>query len=389
MNKEIILEKINQFTCDILKDESGEYWARSPFLEKDINLGSQVNLDDISKMRYYQINQVRLHLEAFLKGKMRHACVMPTGAGKTMTARFIMTWQKIRDFLGVANGSDLRVLYVGGHRLLKQAIDTFEGIENLQLTTTTPGKTIDDRLQFDLVIYDEGHHEAMETWQNNLPHVSNKPIIYLTATPDRADKMMMKIQEEVKAIDRKTLEDQGLLAKMRVYSIMDSNLTSKERTVLIKEYVLKFKNELDKTLITVRTHFEAKALFRMLLDEDPTLRMGLCVDVTPQEVNQIISRLENDEIDFIINCNKLNEGVDIKGLTDVILGRQFGSAAELNQNVGRGIRPKTKGENIGKIHQFINPLKKSLDASKDVGGVPESHWLREFSHGNWREGQMA
>lgn len=387
MTMELIRKGKTEDCVNIYKKD-GIFYAKNDFLDEPIDLGENINLDEVSMMRDYQVKQVHLHLEQFLAGKSRHACVMPTGAGKTMTARFLVSWGKMQKHLGVKPGENIRVLFVGGHRLLTQAKKTFEGLNNVDLLLSTPGREIPKDFNFHIAIYDEGHHEATDTWQDNLPTISNRPMVYLTATPERGDDVMIKVNVEVKAVNRIELENRGLLAKMRVYSILDPGLKANSRVDLLVEYIRQYDKEMGKVLVTVKTHKEAKLLYQRMQDE-LGLRVGLCVDVTKDEVDNIIHQLESGEIDYIVNCNKLNEGVDISGLTDVILGRQFRSAAELNQNVGRGIRPKSEGDNIGKIHQFINPIKKSLDACVDVGGVPESHWLRDFKDGAWRQGRMA
>lgn len=364
-----------------LKD--GVYYAKNEFVEDYVRLGRDVNVEEISTSRDYQVTTVRETVDYISKKFMRLAVVLATGAGKTWTTRQLLCFPELREVLGIKD-RPLKVLFVAGKsRLLKQGRNTFEGLEGTEvffLSAFARGVP-PEAMDFDIAVYDEGQHEAMTSWQTNLPDIGSKPIIYLTATPDRPDGRLLKVDKEVNTISRKELEDRGLLARPGVYSILDPGLKSSERVNLILEYFMEYEEEFGKTLITVSQQKEARRIHEHLISMD--VKSGLVVGVTETEVDNLIEQLESGELDVLVNCNKLNEGVDIKGLTDLIAGRQFGSSVDQNQNIGRVVRPDDRA----RVHQFINPNKKSLNAL-DVVGKAEFHILREFRGNSWRECEM-
>ena len=99
------------------------------------------------------------------------------------------------------------------------------------------------------------------------------------------------------------------------------------------------------------------------------------------ELNDILDAFSRGEVQFILNCNKINEGVDVKGCTDVYLGRQFGSYPQLNQVIGRAARPDSECN----VWELVNPIHgKNLDTTVVVG-TPAVHRLLSKRHGEWKE----
>jgi len=101
-------------------------------------------------------------------------------------------------------------------------------------------------------------------------------------------------------------------------------------------------------------------------------------------LNILLDQFSEGAVQFIVNCNKINEGVDVKGCTDVLLGRQFGSYAQLNQVIGRAARPDSPCN----VWELINPLSaRNLDTTVVVG-TPEFHRLVGKEGGQWVERQF-
>jgi len=100
---------------------------------------------------------------------------------------------------------------------------------------------------------------------------------------------------------------------------------------------------------------------------------------TERFVNLTLDKFSRGEIQFIVNCNKINEGVDVKGCTDVFCGRQYGSYPQLNQVIGRAARP----DSACNVWELINPLNgNNLDTTVIVG-TPEMHRLLFQRKGEW------
>jgi superfamily II DNA or RNA helicase len=100
-----------------------------------------------------------------------------------------------------------------------------------------------------------------------------------------------------------------------------------------------------------------------------------------REVDEILDGFSEGKVQFIVNCNKINEGVDVKGCTDVYLGRSYGSYPQLNQVIGRASRP----DSDCRVWELVNPLSgRNLDTTVVVG-TPERHRLISKKRGEWVE----
>jgi len=364
--------------------QDGNFFAKNGFLEEYVPLGTEVNVEEVSSSRDYQVTTVVEAVDHLRDGFTRLAIVLATGAGKTWTTRQLLSFPALRKELGVTD-RPLKVLFVAGKkRLLQQAQDTFGDLPDTELhflsalARGVPKEAVD----FDVAIYDEGQHEAMASWNANLRDIGRKPIIYLTATPDRADGRLLKVDKEINTISRESLEDRGLLSRVGVFSLLDANLTKDERSDFLLEYFEEYQEEFGQTLITVQTQNEARKIHSYLTSIQ--VASGLVVSVTDAQVQNLLEQFERKELKVLVNCNKLNEGIDVKGLTDIILGRQFSSEGDLNQNVGRVVRPDSEA----RVHQFINPGKKTLD-TMDIVGRADFHILRDRRSGDWREVNMS
>lgn len=83
------------------------------------------------------------------------------------------------------------------------------------------GITSPDFSSCDLIIVDEGHHVLADTWWQSVNDFKG-PIWVFTATPwsgdaERDEKFRSFVEDQIFVIDRKTLEEQGHLAKGKVY----------------------------------------------------------------------------------------------------------------------------------------------------------------------------
>ena len=106
---------------------------------------------------------------------------------------------------------------------------------------------------------------------------------------------------------------------------------------------------------------------------------------TDREVDNLLNAFSRGEVQFLVNCNKINEGVDTKGCSTVVLGRQFGSYPQLNQVIGRAARPDSDCN----VWELINPLSgRNLDTTVVVG-TPERHRLIATVKGEYVESEFS
>lgn len=328
--------------------------------------------------RWFQVAALHAVEQALENGLRRILVEHPTGAGKTITSGLIFSSERVRRALGVMNGRPLRLLFIAHkHRLLTQAERTYADASNVHFIPQSAFSEIPEGTEWDVALLDEAHHEAMVTIQYRLETLGNKPIIGLTATPDRADGCLIKFEEIVNPISREQAVEEGYLAPTYLNSILDAADTNKlpVTQMILDEYGHQF----GQTMMFFRTKKEVRAMTAWL--QRKGYKAIAILEQHDTEVDQVLDDFSNGHFQFVLNCNKINEGVDVKGCTDVFLGRNFGSYPQLSQVIGRAARP----DSICQVWELINPLSgRNLDTTVVVG-TPEQHRLLSRKGGKWTE----
>lgn len=345
------------------------------------NVDSSKYLDEIEyfgtkEMRWYQIAARNQAISALERGIMRILIVLPTGAGKTVTIASSLSDTRVRKVLGIVGDRKLVVLFAAHkHRLLTQAEKTFADSNNVELIPFSIFSEIPKDLVWDITVNDESQHEACASFQYHLEKLGNKPVIGLTATPDRADGMVIKFQEIIEPISREEAVEQGYLAPTFINSIVDAPALHKGQVT--KMVIDNFGSEFGQTMMFFRTKKEVAEITQYLTDKG--YKAVAILNQSEKELDKILDQFSNGEHQFIVNCNKINEGVDVKGCTDVYLGRAYGSYPQLNQVIGRAARPDSPCI----VWELINPLSgRNLDTTVVVG-TPERHRLISKKRGSW------
>lgn len=332
--------------------------------------------------RWYQVaatHGVEAALEEDPKGRI--LVVQPTGSGKTLTSGLIFTSARVRKALKVPKNRKLRLLFIAHkHRLLSQAEQVYADAMDVEFIeqscfSAIPQEVINQGV--DVVCLDEAHHEAMSTIQYQLEILGNWPIIGLTATPDRADGCLIKFDHIIEPISREQAVKEGWLAPTNIHTFVD--VPSKNKVDVLTDIFENFSHQMGQAMVFLKTKAEVAAI--------ETLLKGLGYEAqailsqTNRQVDHLLNEFSDGNIQFIINCNKINEGVDVLGCTDVILGRQYGSYPQLNQVIGRAARP----DSACNVWELINPLSgRNLDTTVVVG-TPEYHRLVSKEGGKWVE----
>lgn len=335
-------------------------------------------------LRWYQIAARNEAVQAINDGHTRILIVLPTGAGKTLTIAASMSFGAMRKALGVTGNRPLRVMFVAHkHRLLSQAESTFVADSNVELLTQSMFSPLTEeqiKAGWDVCILDEAHHEACSSFQYQLESLGNKVVIGLTATPDRADGSVIKFESIINPISREDAVDQGYLAPTHVHTFVD--IQSKDKINVLTDIFNDYSHQMGQTMVFVKTKNEVRIIVSVIEGLGYTA-VGI-LGQTERELNTILDTFSNGNIQFIVNCNKINEGVDVKGCTDVVLGRQFGSYPQLNQVIGRSSRPDSESN----VWELINPLSGTNLDTTVVVGTPISHRLVSKEAGKWVERQF-
>lgn len=333
------------------------------------------------ELRWFQVaarNAVVIHLNNGVKRILIH---QPTGSGKTITIAATMSYPDVRHALGVLDDRPLRVLFIAHRdRLLTQAEQTFTEDSNVQLILQSAFSDVAPSVisnGWDVCVIDECHHEAMASIQYHLELLGDRPIIGLTATPDRPDGLVIKFEEFVAPISREQAVEEGWLAETDLYSFVD--VPSADKTPVLKEMFNTYAEMMGQTMVFVKTRKEVAALTEYLIEKGYDA-VGL-LGQTDKELNTILDEFSAGHHQFIINCGRIGEGVDVKGCSSVVLGRQLGSYVLLNQIIGRASRPDSDCQ----VFELINPLSgRNLDTTVVVG-TPRVHKLIYKRRGAWAE----
>ena len=327
--------------------------------------------------------------------------VSPTGTGKTIIARKFIASDRLREvLLKDKTRTTLRIIYKCHiERLLTQArrrfdptIVTESTIENwakqdnndptaiestfkVEICYQMYANKIDDNLDIDLIIYDECHHEACNTIQEFLSTAGKFPSLGMTATPDRNDNCLIKFDYMIEPITRTQAVDQGYICQTDINTIVDTS--SKNKVKLLKEILFNFSHEMKQTMVFVRTKAEIREVVDYINNELGLLARG-CDD--SDDVDMLLDDFGAGEYQFIVSCMKLSEGIDVQGVTDVVIARNVGSNIILNQIIGRAARTDTRE---CRVWEFVNALSSDNLDTTEIVGIPKSHRLISKSNGQF------
>ncbi|MFS0862050.1 DEAD/DEAH box helicase family protein [Fredinandcohnia sp. 179-A 10B2 NHS] len=318
--------------------------------------------------RFAQIEALQ-ELEKTLEEDYSSALVvMATGLGKTYLAGFFARHFK-------------RVLFIA-HReeILYQAQASFLNIQPNSTSGIYNGKSKDGKAdfvfasiftlsmkhhlevfqpnEFDLIIVDEFHHAAANTYQRVLDYFRPKFLLGITATPDRNDnKDVYAICDGNVAYRIDFLEaiQRSWLAPFKYYGVYDDtdysqirwlgNKYSEEELLQVQlreemaEKILgawqKYKQT--KTLVFCSSIKQAEFLSHYF-----NLKGFRTIGLHSQQQNvsrkQAIRMLETGELDAIFTVDLFNEGVDIPSVDTILFVRPTESLTVFTQQIGRGLR---------------------------------------------------
>ncbi|WP_100372088.1 DEAD/DEAH box helicase family protein [Bacillus sp. FJAT-45037] len=300
--------------------------------------------------------------------------VMATGLGKTYLSAFFARRFK-------------RVLFIA-HReeILYQAKKTFEHVMPNRTYGVFNGKqkerdadfvfasifSMANRKQveefehdgFDLIIVDEFHHAAANSYQHVLDYFSYSFLLGLTATPDRMDgKDVYAICDGNVAykIDFLTAIERGWLSLFRYHGVYDEVDYSKvtwlgkryDEAELLDQQLRDdvFENiyrawisyKQSRTLVFCSSIKQANFLAQSFKNREISC-ISLHSQSSPNDRKQAIAMLESGQIEMILTVDLFNEGVDIPTVDTLLFVRPTESLSVFIQQIGRGLRLSSEKE---------------------------------------------
>lgn len=299
---------------------------------------------------------------------IKSVCVVsPTGSGKTaLTAQMIANSQ--------AKG--MRALFIVHRReLINQSISAFDnaGVQfgviaaNFQPAKAFPVQiasiqTLARRLsqykEPNLVVWDETHHLAAQSWASVFRTYPDAYHVGLTATPERMDGRGLReyYQAIVQGPSVEWLIDNKFLADYRIFA--PSTINTDNMHIRMGDYITSVAQAaVDKPTITgcAIQHYKkhcmgARAVaFCVSIQHSEHVAQQFCaagipachIDGTTPTIQRDydIGRFQDGQIKVLCNVDLFGEGFDLPSLEATIMLRPTASVAIYLQQVGRALRP--------------------------------------------------
>jgi superfamily II DNA or RNA helicase len=302
--------------------------------------------------------------------------VAPTGAGKTimmsaLIGRRFKDGKKIlvmqhRDELVNQNKSKFeRINPYITTSIVNGAVKCWDGDAVFSMVQTiSRDRNLRDRVVFDMIVIDESHHAAADTYKKVINAVKkdnpNVEIVGFTATPNRGDgKGLRSVFSNCShQIEITTLIREGFLVAPRTYVIdcgvkdqldkvtrrgndfdMDEVEAIMNRKVINQKVVEEWLNHAEdrKTVVFCSTVTHAEDLLEEFLYED--INAGIVTGDTPkQERAKILHDLAHGDVQVVVNVAVLTEGFDAPPVSCVVLTRPCSQKGTMVQMIGRGLR---------------------------------------------------
>ena len=340
-------------------------------------------LDMISDLpytpRYYQTNAVSIANDYLSVGFRRLLIVSPTGSGKTLISLMLSLSKDILKTLNIDTNKKTRVLFIAGqNEFLDQATELFLPYkEKVEFITQSAFSSIPESViekGWDITFIDEAHHEAMYSIQKLLDSIKDVPVFGLTATPDRGDGKLLKFERMIQTLTKDVAIREKVISTPKINTIIE--VEGANKLALAKDIVDLYYKEMGQTFFYFRTQKECREFHHYCLEKGIK---SFCLE-QKDKFDPIKEKFENKEIQFLINCQRLGEGIDVKGCTDVFLARHFSTKGEKEQFIGRSVRKDSSCQ----VWEFASPFKNNVLA-KDLFPVVLFHRIIYFQYGEWKE----
>lgn len=371
------------------------------------------------QLRDYQMNCIEQCIQAFEDGKRRIAVSLATGGGKTLIFSHLMSYTPSLEKNSLKKQEKVLVL---AHRkeLVLQAKSTIEttypGLD-VQVEMSTERATdsahvvvasvqslvrkgrLDrfDPEDFKLIIIDEAHHAAANSYLKILQHfdaTSSKSktfVVGFSATFERLDGLAL-----TKAMDHVVYE-RGLVDMINSQHLCDVRIVMVNTKMDLKK-VKKSKSDFEVTSLGHAINIKPtndlvyKSWKHQCDTKNIKSTLGFCVNIdhvkslsstfqnngvnaqyltseTPSETrSNILQDFKDGKIPVLLNCGILTEGTDIPNIDCLLLVRPTKSRSLLVQMIGRGLRLH-KSKEICTLIDFVGGLEHGVQTSSELLGL--------------------
>ncbi|SER70311.1 DEAD/DEAH box helicase family protein [Salisediminibacterium halotolerans] len=315
-----------------------------------------------------QIDALHALENTFAEGYDKAMAVLATGLGKTYLAGFFA--QKFERILFVAHREE--ILLQAEKSFAEVMPERTSGIVNgkqketdremvfASVFTLANEKQLQDFSPdaFDLIVVDEFHHAAADTYNRVLDYFNPAFLLGLTATPYRMDgKDVFAICEGNVAFQMHFIEAIQIqwLTPFRYYGVYDDTDYSQitwlgtqyhqkelEANLLREDLAARIYNEWQRYKQTRTLGFcssiKQVEFLAAYFQEQGVRVIGLHSQTANVSRQEAIRLLENDEVEVIFTVDLFNEGTDIPSVDTLLFTRPTESLTVFTQQVGRGLR---------------------------------------------------
>ncbi|KQS19245.1 hypothetical protein ASF99_04990 [Exiguobacterium sp. Leaf187] len=248
---------------------------------------------------------------------------------------------------------------------------------------------------FDLIIIDEAHHSAADSWVNAINHFNSAKVIKLTATPFRNDEKTIEGKPVYefpmsKAIEMKYIKNiiNDKYTNEKLEFVIEDRIVSKEEALkeMDKEWVTRsvaYSPECNQTIVDMSksTLIEKRkngGVFHQILAvacgiehakqvaalyNESGLKADIATSDNTEEATKAIIKYKRGELDVLVNVNMLGEGFDHPNISIAAIFRPFRSLPPYAQFIGRALRriPETEMDEINNVAHVIYHRELELD----------------------------
>jgi len=343
--------------------------------------------------------------------------VAPTGAGKTIMlsaligkrhqeGKRILVLQHRDELVAQNREKFLKVNPNISTSIVNGTIKKWDGDTIFSMVQTLSRENnLRHRPKFDMVVVDESHHAAADTYMRIIEAVKedneHAEIVGFTATPNRGDgKGLRSVFTNCShQIELATLIREGFLVPPKAYVVdvgvtealegvtrrgndfdMDEVARIMNKRVINERVVNEWQDRAGdrKTVVFCSTINHAQDLLDMFIEHDINAEMVIG-DTPKPEREQILHDLEFGDVQVVVNVAVLTEGFDAPPVSCVVLTRPCSFKSTMVQMIGRGLRildPEIYPDQIKKdciVLDFSSSILThgALDEAANLDGKPK------------------
>lgn len=282
--------------------------------------------------------------------------------------------QRIHEFLNIPPGKSKRDSYIGiyngSKKELRGHIDiavaaSLANLENIAVTLK----------EYGMIIIDECHHAASDTFTRVLRNVNAKYIYGFSATPKRKDgleKVMhmfcgpIRYETSSFQIQNTYRFQQLLIPRMTTMRCLDDNKTYTQycsdimndqvrNYLIVKDVVKEFQND-GKIIILSERRQHLTILYEMLKHLHIHVYV-LTGERKTKERNEIIAKVRNfnskEKFILLATSKLLGEGFDLPALSTLFLVMPISDESRIEQYTGR-IHRNVEGKDMVKVYDYVD-----------------------------------